>query len=319
MSRLIFAQVIARSGEFVDRLGPAFQVKIFRSFESAKALLSATPDAFESLGGARIAAIGLQQYVQSQGLDDLEENAVRFIDYHENNEIHVAAIDDDDYPHILSEAADAPLLLYWRGSLSGLEVASAAVVGTRSPTEIGLEICDRVTSFLAGKGVGIVSGLALGIDTVAHKSALTANGYTAAVLAQSLKRGQVAPGSNLALSEAILEAGGALISEHPLGAITDRFEFARRDRIQSGLSRVVSPIQTDVKGGTQNTIAAAKKQGRKIWVPEVQAEVSQDKWNGIRELIDKKLASPFSAANYQEILSDASTDHVAAPNLGLFP
>jgi DNA processing protein len=242
------------------------------------------------------------------GRSVFEDAAVRSIDLHTEHEINMAGIGDSNYPAILASAHDAPPVLYWKGSLSGIDLASAAVVGTREPTELGIKVAERVTAFLAQSGVSIVSGLALGIDTVAHREALAQHGHTVAVLAQGLD--QISPASNRHLAHEIVEAGGALISENPMNAIVDKYEFAKRDRIQSGLSRIVVPIQTGLKGGTQNTIRFAQAQNRALWAPNVQDETGHEKWAGIRELIAQKIATPFTVDDYAQLVSAARGDGI---------
>jgi DNA processing protein len=103
-----------------------------------------------------------------------------------------------------------------------------------------------------------------------------------------------------------------LISEHALGTETTPVQFATRDRIQSGLSRVVIPIQTGLEGGTQNTIKYAKKQGRLIWVPRVEGERGHEKWAGIDALIQSGAAQAFTLDDYSSLITSAR-DGVNAP------
>lgn len=303
-------QQLARHPRAV-RLGPVSQVAILRAFASLEALRNATD---EELGGLKKAvqesAIAARNLLSEIGTSPFEESAARLIEQHDDANIRMAVISDGDYPEILSAAVYAPPIIYWRGTLVGIADASAAVVGTREPTPLGAKVAERVARHLASAGVAVISGLALGIDTVAHQAALDGGGYTAAVLAQPLD--QISPQSNRGLAEQIVEAGGALISEHPLGMETDRFEFARRDRIQSGLSRIVIPIQTGLKGGTQNTIEYAKKQGRLIWAPRVEAEQGHEKWAGIDALIHSGAARAFTSNDYNSLVNSAR-DGVQAP------
>jgi predicted Rossmann fold nucleotide-binding protein DprA/Smf involved in DNA uptake len=95
-----------------------------------------------------------------------------------------------------------------------------------------------------------------------------------------------------------------------MNAIVDKYEFAKRDRIQSGLSRIVVPIQTGLKGGTQNTIRFAQAQNRALWAPNVQDETGHEKWAGIRELIAQKIATPFTVDDYAQLVSAARGDGI---------
>lgn len=307
MNRLLFAHGLRLLAEQVHGLGAASQLAILRALPSLEALAAASDEELKTIRVPRKDALAAARArLQDDGSTIYIDRAAAVIDEHEQVEIRMAAIGDTGYPELLARCDDAPPVLYWRGSIEAIERSGAAVVGTREPTPAGAAIADRVAAHLAAAGVAVISGLALGIDTIAHRAALRAGGYTAAVLAQPLDRGAVAPASNRALSEEILAADGALISEHPLRAVTDRFEFARRDRIQSGLSRIVLPIQTGIKGGTQNTIRAARDQGRPLWVPHVNQEQGHEKWEGIAALLADGTACGFTEAEYPELVAAAS-------------
>jgi DNA processing protein len=283
------------------QLGPVHRVTTIRTLKDLHALCEAPDEVLDGMGRAASAGRSARDTLQSVGVDVFEAAAARQIETHLDAGISIAAIDDVDYPDVLALAADSPPVIYWRGKLEPINIASAAVVGTRQPTEAGSLIAERLSAHLASNGVAIISGLALGIDTIAHQAALRVGGYTAAVMAQPLD--QVYPASNRQLSFEIVESGGALISEHPMGKVTDRYEFARRDRIQSGLSRIVIPIQTGEEGGTQNTIEAARKQGRQLWAPRTDNEGGHAKWKGIEDLLRAGTARGFTAADYEEMVT----------------
>jgi len=307
MNRLLYAHSLRILAEPVHGLGAGSQLAILRVLPSLEALATASDEELKGIPVARKdALVAARARLQEHGVALYIDRAAAAIDEHEQAEIRMAAIGDAEYPELLARCGDAPTILYWRGSVAAIEQSGAAVVGTREPTPVGATIADRVATHLAESGIAVISGLALGIDTLAHRAALRVGGYTAAVLAQPLDRDSVAPASNRALSEEILAADGALISEHPLGAATDRFEFARRDRIQSGLSRIVLPIQTGVTGGTQNTIRAARLQGRPLWVPRVNQEQGHEKWEGIAALLADGTASGYTEAEYPELVAAAS-------------
>ena len=328
MNRLLYAHSLRLLVDQIRGLGAASQLAILRSLPSLSALAEASDEQLLLVRGPRKELLrAARDRLQRDGVSAYEDRAGAVIEKHDQAEIRMAAIGDISYPALLARCADAPPVLYWRGSLESIETSGAAVVGTREPTPVGIVIAERVAGHLASAHIAVISGLALGIDTIAHRAALRAGGYTAAVLAQPLERGVVAPASNKALSEEILDADGALISEHPLGAVTDRFEFAKRDRIQSGLARIVIPIQTDVEGGTQNTIRAAQEQGRPLWVPNTEQERGHKKWAGIAALLAEGAAQGFTESEYPALVAAASTEIVpetsipeaseAPPTLGL--
>jgi DNA processing protein len=307
MNRLLYAHSLRLLAEQVHGLGGASQLAILRALPSLEALAAASDEELKAIPAPRKDVLAVARArLQEDGLAAYVDRAGLVIDQHEQAEIRMAAIGDTAYPELLARCVDAPPVLYWRGSIGAIEGSGAAVVGTRKPTPVGAAIADRVATHLASARVAVISGLALGIDTIAHRAALRAGGYTAAVLAQPLEPDSVAPASNRVLSEEILAADGALVSEHPLGAVTNRYEFARRDRIQSGLSRIVLPIQTGLEGGTQNTIRAARNQGRPLWVPRVDQERGHEKWEGIAALLAEGEARGFTEKNYSELVAAAS-------------
>jgi DNA processing protein len=174
----------------------------------------------------------------------------------------ISMLDGDVYPHRLMGIADAPPLLFVRGSLTVLSLPSVAVVGTRQASEIGLRVAHTISGHLTRRGLAVVSGLALGIDTAAHLGALDAGGQTIAVLAHGLDT--VAPTRNRPLAERILSTDGALVSEHPPGVPPRPVEFARRNRIQSGLAHLSVMVESRAEGGAMIQARFAFEQGRPI-------------------------------------------------------
>lgn len=169
---------------------------------------------------------------------------------------------EPDYPAALTEIAAAPVGLFVRGRPLGTLSPAVAIVGTRAPTARGPGIARRLAAGLAAQGVTIVSGLARGIDTAAHRGALEAGGTTVAVLGTGLDR--VYPPENAELSRAIA-ASGALVSEFALGTDPRPSAFPRRNRIISGLSAGVIVIEAGERSGALITAARALEQGREVF------------------------------------------------------
>lgn len=182
--------------------------------------------------------------------------------------ITVLTLEDKEYPARLAEIDDAPFLLYVRKStedgktLADLTEISLAVVGARKMSAYGRDVCERLVVQLVDSGVTIVSGLALGIDTIAHKTALEAGGKTVAVLAGGVEK--VYPPSNSGLGRQI-QANGAIISEYPLGYPCFAQNFPVRNRIVSGIALGVLVIEGTERSGTLLTAASAAKQGREVF------------------------------------------------------
>ena len=172
---------------------------------------------------------------------------------------------DARYPRFLKLIHPSPPpILFFKGDLTDLE-RSVAVVGTRSPTDLAKRITRLITTQIVGKDWIIVSGLALGIDTIAHETAIHEKGRTIAVLPGSLD--QITPKQNQVLADKILSNGGLLLTEEFFGTIPTKGHFIKRDRIQSGLSVAVFAIQSGIGGGTRHTIIDALIQERLLYVP----------------------------------------------------
>ncbi len=168
---------------------------------------------------------------------------------------------DGEYPAALKTIYDPPLCLYVRGTLEKKDEQALAVVGTRRASHYGAAQADRLAYQAAKAGFTIVSGLARGIDTVAHQAALKAGGRTLAVLGGALDK--LYPPENRGLAEEIVE-NGALISEFPLGREPDRTTFPYRNRIVSGLSKGALVVEAGLDSGAMNTAEQALEQGRSV-------------------------------------------------------
>lgn len=184
--------------------------------------------------------------------------------------------EDNHYPGNLFDLPNAPFVLYYKGRLKPCDSEAIAIVGTRKMTTYGREVARQFAFGLANFGVTIVSGLAMGIDTVAHEAAIEAQGRTIAVLGCGLD--MVYPARNLSLVRKIIKKNlGAIVSEYPLGYPALRNNFASRNRIISGLSKAVLVVEGKKKSGTLLTAAAAADQGRQVFaVPgQINSPMSQ--------------------------------------------
>lgn len=180
--------------------------------------------------------------------------------------IRTVLLTESAYPEKLREIPDPPYLLYIRGKgdfekISGLAIA---VIGARKMTHYGKDVTMKIVEHLALAGVTIVSGLALGIDAVAHEASLAVKGATIAVLGNGLD--QIYPPRNTNLAKAILNSStGILVSEYPLGYPVMPQNFPQRNRIVSGLSQGVLVIEGTTRSGTLLTASAAARQGRDVY------------------------------------------------------
>ncbi len=177
--------------------------------------------------------------------------------------VRVVTADDPDYPKNLREIHDPPLVLYVKGTLTDRDAVSVGIVGSRRTTLYGQEMARKLAFQLARVGVTVVSGLARGIDTHAHQGALQAKGRTVAVLGCGVD--VVYPAENKKLYEQIIEQGGVVVSEFPMGMKPDRQSFPMRNRIVSGWSLGVVVVEANLKSGALITAKFAGEQGRQVF------------------------------------------------------
>jgi DNA processing protein len=195
--------------------------------------------------------------------------------------ISLVGRDEPEYPRYLRETFDPPPVLYVRGRMVADEGArSVAVVGSRAATVQGRALARAMGRDLAAAGATIVSGLARGIDTAAHRGALDAGGRTVAVLGSGLDR--LYPPENAALAATIADRG-ALVSEFPLGAVPYPANFPRRNRVIAGCSRAVVVVEAAEKSGALVTARAALEEGREVMA--VPGHPSQPACAGCNQLI----------------------------------
>jgi len=172
--------------------------------------------------------------------------------------------DKSKYLKVLAHIAKPPKSLNYVGTLPDTRITSVAIVGTRKPTRYGQEVTERLAYDLAQHGIIIVSGLALGVDAIAHKAALDAPSTTIAVLGTPLPT--ISPATNRQLGERIIENGGAIISEYEQGARVFASNFLERNRLVAGLSDALIITEATSRSGTLNTAARALEQGKEIFV-----------------------------------------------------
>ncbi len=169
-----------------------------------------------------------------------------------------------EYPPLLREIPDVPPHLYVRGTLPPPTLKTLAVVGSRALSKYGREACERLIHGLAGYPISIVSGMALGADACAHKAALSAGLHTVAVLGSGTDDASVYPRSNAGLAKDILNAGGALVSEHEDGYRARPEDFPKRNRIVVGLSDAVLVVEAGPKSGTLITARLTHEYNRDL-------------------------------------------------------
>lgn len=170
----------------------------------------------------------------------------------------------EEIPEILREIPDVPEKLYIKGILPSPDTKILAVVGSRKYTLYGKDVCEKLISGLRGYNICIVSGLALGIDAIAHRAALDAGLKTIAVPGSGLESSVLYPSTNKQLAEKILDAGGALVSEFEPTFRATPYSFPQRNRIMAGMSHAVLVIEAEIKSGTLITSKFATEYNRDV-------------------------------------------------------
>lgn len=239
----------------VPGIGP---LRIARLIERCGSVAAAWHASAEDLAAAGVDARGSEALLRLRPRLDLDAEMARL----REAGVHALCIEDPAYPALLAQIPAPPPLIYLRGNLTATDDWAIAVVGTRSPTSYGREATRRLVGELVGSGVTIVSGLAIGIDTVAHSAALEAGGRTLAVLACGVDVPY--PERNRPLAERILEQG-ALISDYPLGTRPLPTNFPPRNRIISGLARGTLVVEAGAGSGALITVGFALEQGRDVF------------------------------------------------------
>jgi DNA processing protein len=241
----------------IDGLGPVRVRALLERFGSPEAVLAASRSDLLAVEG--IGEEIARNITGWRAAVDLDGELRRI----ERAGIRVVTREDAEYPVNLREIYDPPLVLYVQGALPVGEKHALAIVGSRRTTLYGQEMARRLAFQLASVGAVVVSGLARGIDTFAHRGALQAKGRTVAVIACGID--VMYPAENAALAEEIVAKGGAVVTEFPFGVPPDRQHFPMRNRIISGWSLGVIVVEANLKSGSLITAKFASEQGRQVF------------------------------------------------------
>lgn len=237
-------------------LGATRTRRIVEHFGGIEALFQASLTELEATG---IQAVSAQSLATGKSFELAQEECLRAA----SAGAQVIALDNSAFPPRLRQIYDPPVVLYVRGNTQLLTEPGIAVVGTRHPTPYGTGMAERLAGDLARHGLCIISGLARGVDSAAHRGALAAQGKTIAVFGTSVD--VVYPKENSRLADQILNSGGALISEFPIGTFAAPQNFPIRNRIISGLSVGVLVVEAAEYSGTRVTARCALEQNRDVF------------------------------------------------------
>jgi DNA processing protein len=211
----------------------------------------------------RIDGIGKERAVSLTQFDDWKK-VDRILEKTQASGAQLISITDPEYPMMLRQTFDPPLILWVKGDPAALSKPGIAVVGTRSPGRYGLEQAEDWSRKICSAGLNVNSGLAYGVDAKAHKTAVEAGGTTVAVLGSGIDR--IYPNSNRGIAAQIVESTGAVVTEYPPGTKPDAVNFPERNRIVSGISYGTLVIESGVKGGSMITARLSLDQNREVFV-----------------------------------------------------
>jgi len=220
-----------------------------------------------------------------------KEKAWRDWDYIQKNHIQIVCYKDKKYPKQFRRLKDKPVAIYVKGNLEILQQESIGIVGSRVALKESLEIARLLAQYFVNRGIHVVSGLAKGIDKYAHLGALDTqlvkNGKTIGIVACGLNRKSFYPPENEKLYEKIIQGGGAVFSEYPIGTNPKPYYFPHRNRLISGLSSQLFVIQAStLKSGSMITVNYALEQGKEVFVYQP-VDLNSPYFEGNRLLIEE--------------------------------
>lgn len=232
------------------------------------------------------------------------EAAETILQINKQNEIHTALYATINYPHNLMSMDNPPAIVYYKGANPNRNFEKAiACIGTRKPTRFGFNAINYLIPQWVNEGFAIISGLAAGVDRLAHVACLAEGGKTIAVLAHGLD--MIYPASNRKLAEKILLCDGTLLSEYPVGTKPDKFRFVNRNRLIVGLSKVTVAMECERKSGSMHTIEFAQKQNCPIFCPDP-GDNPKETQSGLKYILDNNIGSLIkNGLDYQNVIISA--------------
>lgn len=308
----------------IPGIGPGRLRALVSHFKDTRAIAHASAKELTAVEGIeRKSALAIVNFYRDSG----ESLAKRYVDHQlarlNKVDARIVTYWDRDYPALLKKIYDPPPFLFVRGGFDEHDQAAIAIVGTRDPTPYGTRMAEYFAGELARLGVTVVSGLARGIDTIAHHATIKAGGRTIAVIGSGVD--VIYPPENKALVERLVEQG-ALLSEFAMGAKPDAGNFPRRNRIISGMTLGTLVVETGVDGGAMITATTAVDQNREVFA--VPGAVSDKRRSGTNFLIKEGRA--FLTETVEDILAElaprlkavlknqALASREAPPDLSLF-
>lgn len=265
----------------IKGIGRISTMRLCEKFATLEAIFAAGPSALKKCIPSRSAA-AFRDFQTRQAAYD---RAAEIVETAKRLEVRILTYSQPEYPSLLTQIDKFPLLLYVKGRLRS-DGRNIACVGTRNPSHFGKTVTERLVRLFVEHDWGIVSGLESGIDAIAHQTALTAHSAPVAVIAGGLDH--IHPQQNMGLAEAIVEAGGGLVSDQPFGTPPLPPQQLQRDRIVSGLSVATVPLQMATEGATLQAVLFALLQHRPLYVPVPPEHYAQEPQNqGLLALLNQ--------------------------------
>ncbi len=271
---------------FVQDVGPVTAKNLVEYFGTAETIFKAPLKELKTVSG-----LG---EIRTKGFRDetIFPRAEEELNYIQKHDVSVLWMWDDGYPERLKNCSDAPVLLYYSGNAGLSPEKAVAVVGTRKYSDYGQRATEQLVEELKETGVTIISGLAHGIDTIAHKAAVKNGLPTIGVVGHGLDKMYPAANKNLAKE---MMANGGVLSEYPSGTPADRAHFPMRNRIVAGLSDITVVVESDIKGGALITARVADSYNRDV--AAFPGRIYDAKSSGCNELIRTNIASMITCAD----------------------
>ena len=276
---------------FIKGIGAVRMQGLIAYFGDLESAWKAAPAELASAGlGTKV----IERVIQAREKVDLEEIWGKI----EKQGIKILTWEDETYPARLKEIDQPPPVLYVRGEYLPDDLFAVAIVGTRRVTPYGRQIAEELSSFLAANGMTVISGLARGVDAIAHQSTLKAGGRTIAVLGSGVDK--IYPPEHRALAGQMMERG-ALISDYAPGTPPDASNFPPRNRIISGLSLAVVVVEAGETSGALITAEFAAEQGREVFA--VPGSILAPQSKGTNRLIQRGAQPLLSASDLMQALN----------------
>jgi DNA processing protein len=268
--------------------------RLLSFFSNKKNIAEAELDEFTKAGWEASIAVEFISWREQNPMEKYDEELTK-------QNIKTVSLGETNYPSLLAEINDPPQTIFYRGTLNTESRPALAVVGTRRYTTYGKHVCEKIVGPLAQQGMLIISGLALGIDGIAHQTALNNHGKTIAVLGSGIDPAHIYPATHRQLAEKIISSGGAIISEYPPNFEPTQYSFPARNRIIAGLSLGTLVVEAAEVSGALITAKCALDYNREVFgIPHA---ITSNTGAGVNNLIKLGAKVVTTSADITEALN----------------